>query len=243
MAKKREESYGPRPILIWILVVVLIAVLFFLINSSLFNISSITVVGAQRFSQQDIIGLSGLDYNQNIVQMDEEEVKKSIESDPYLIVKDIKRVFPTMVEIYVTERTPFAQIATVNGYYVIDENAVALCLNQAQDGTLVSIEGMSIAEPIFGSKIVSESDEKTQAAQETLELVKKYDTEQKIKNINVSFPDKVTIIYDGVKVILGKPSEKKFNQLQATVFACKDKLTEKSVINMETEGGYYIENK
>ena len=127
MAKKRkQENLGPHPILMWGLVIVLLVALFFLINSSLFNVSTITVEGNIKVSHEEIIKLSGIDANTNIFHIDEVQAKQNIEQNGYLVVENIKRIFPSEVKIKVRERIAVAQIGTVNGYYVIDKEGIAL---------------------------------------------------------------------------------------------------------------------
>ena len=243
MAKRRKENYGPSPILLWILVLVLIVVIFFLINSALFNVTSITVYGAQRFSAQAIITASGITYDTNIIYVDEESARQGIEQNPYLRVDDIKRTFPTGVEIYVTERTPIAQIATVNGYYVIDKEGVALGLNEIADDRLISILNMAIIEPQLGSTLVTENTEKLDAVAKVLTAAEKYELLQKIKSIDVSDPVKIVLEYEGditVKITDGDSADLKLSRLESAVAAAGDKLSAGAVLNMENEGGYYI---
>ena len=243
MARRRKENYGPSPILLWILVLVLIVVIFFLINSSLFNVSSITVYGAERFSAQEIIAASGITYDTNIIYVDEESARQGIEQNAYLRVDNIKRTFPTGVEIYITERTPAAQIATINGYYIIDEEGTALGLNQLADETLISILNMSIAEPQMGSTILAESAEKLEAVSKVLSAVKQYTLEGKIKYIDVADPEKIVLGYAGditVKITDGDSAKQKLSRLENAVAAAGDKLSAGSTLNMENEGGYYI---
>ena len=243
MAKRRKENYGPSPILLWILVLVLIVVIFFLINSSLFNVSSITVYGAERFSAQEIIAASGITYDTNIIYVDEESARQGIEQNAYLRVDDIKRTFPTGVEIYITERTPAAQIATVKGYYVMDEEGIALGLNPLADETLISILNMSITEPQMGSRITAESTEKMEAAAKVLVAVKKYALEGKIQYIDVADPEKIVLGYEGdiiVKIADGDSAEQKLSRLEKTMAAAGDKLVAGNTLNMENEGGYYM---
>lgn len=243
MAKKRKESYGPSPILWWIMIFVLLVVIIFLLNSSLFNVNRITVYGAQRFSAQEIITASGITYDTNILYVDEESARQGIEQNVYLRVDNIKRTFPTGVEIYVTERTPIAQIATINGYYIVDKEGVALSLNQLEDETLVRILNMSIAQPQMGSVITVESAEKLEAASKVLAAVEKYALREKIEYIDLANPEKIVLGYTGdilVQIAGGDSAGQKLSRLESAITAAGDKLSAGSTLNMENEGGYYI---
>lgn len=244
MAKKRkQENLGPHPILMWGIVLVLLVVLFFLINSSLFNVSQITVEGNSRFTQQEIIDASGIDYNTNILHVDEYAAKDNIEKNAYIVVEDIKRTFPSGVKIIVRERTPVAQIGTINGYYVIDKEGIALGLNPIKDESLTVVDNLAIAEPSYAQKIVGESQEKTDAMFYVLEAIELYNLQGKITGIDLKDPLKIMLTYEGsIKIRIGSgiTAKDRLKFVQATVEAVKDKLSDGSVINMESAGGYYI---
>lgn len=244
MAKKRkQENLGPHPILMWGIVLVLLVVLFFLINSSLFNVSQITVTGNERFSQQEIIDASGIDYQTNILHVDEYAAKENIEKNGYIVVEDIKRIFPTSVKIIVRERTAVAQIGTINGYYVIDKEGIALSLNLVADENLTAVYNLAIQEPSYAQKIVGESEEKTDAMFYVLEAIESYDLQGKITGIDLKDPQKIMLTYvGGIKIQIGGgvTAKDRLKYVEATVEAVKDKLSEGSTINMESSGGYYI---
>ncbi len=240
--KKQKEMSGPSPIVLWIFVILLVVLLFFLLNSSLFNVSIITVKGAERFSQQDIINVSGITYDTNIFRVDEQKAKENIEQTPYVEVTDIKRTFPAGVEIIVRERTPQAQIATVNGYYIIDEMCIALGLNQAKDESIITVTGLPIAEPVFGKKITSTDESKVNALSRVLEALKKYSLDKDTQSVDITDENSVSIVYCGVKVKLGDAvtSADKLRVLESTFNAVKGKITDGKCLNMETEGAYYV---
>ncbi len=243
MSKKRNENYGPSPILMWIFVLVLIIVMFFLVNSSLFNVSSITVVGNTSISSQEIINLSGIDYDTNILHVDEFAAKENIEKNYFVVVDDIKRTFPTGVEIKVHERVPVAQIGTVFGYYVIDAEGTTIGLNQVAVDGLTKIYNLSIVEPQGGQKISSDSEEKLSGVFRVLEAMDKYHLNDKITGIDMNDPQKIVLTYENdITVIIasGITADDRLRNLEATVEAVKDKLTDGQSIHMESSGGFYI---
>lgn len=244
MAKKRkQENLGPHPILMWGLVIVLLVALFFLINSSLFNVSTITVEGNIKVSHEEIITLSGIDANTNIFHIDEVQAKQNIEQNGYLVVENIKRIFPSEVKIKVRERIAVAQIGTVNGYYVIDKEGIALNLIPVKEEGLVTVNNLQIAEPYYAQKIVGESQEKTDNMFYVLEAIELYKLQGKVTGIDLNNPQRIMLTYQGnIKVQIGSglTAKDRLKYLEATVNGVKDKLKEGSVINMESAGGYYI---
>ena len=147
MANRKREKLGPGPILLWVFVIILIAILFFLINSSLFNVTKIVVKGNITESADEIISLSGINKETNILHVDEVAAKENIEKNNFfVVVEDINRTFPTGVEIIVTERTAMAQIGTVQSYYVIDEKGI-MVKAETMPADILTVTNMGIYEP------------------------------------------------------------------------------------------------
>lgn len=243
--KKKTENFAPGTVLIWIFALVCLVAVFLLANSSLFNVREITVIGCERFSAGEIIAASGISEDVNILHVDEEAAKAEIEKNPYLVVTDIRRTFPTDVEIHVRERVPAAQIHTANGWYVLDENCVALSLNNSGDEQLITLENISILLPTFGTVIAADSEKKIEAACQVLTAAREYGLTEKIRSADLSDPDKIVLRYgDDLTVKIGKASSAadKLGQLEPTLAGIKDKLKPGCVLNMVTYGSYYLTN-
>ncbi len=241
---KREDNYGPSPVLMWIFVIILLAVLFLLINSSLFNVTEISVEGNKRFTGQEIITASGITTDINIIHIDEVEVKQKIEQNAFIQVEDIVRVFPTKIVIKVSERTPAAQIAVANGdFYVIDAKGIALGLNRAQDSSLPTIYEMDIVQPEYGKNIISSPKEKIDNLLYILNAVEKYSLEGKITGINLKNPQEIALTYEGkytIQMFDGYGAEQKLKHIEVIVESVKDELEKGKVLYLNSEGGHYI---
>ncbi len=243
MAKKKRENYGPSPILMWIFVIVLVAVLFFLVNSSLFNVSEITVKGNALISSEEIISLSGINYDTNILHVDEVSAKENIETNYFVVVDNIRRTFPTGVEITVHERTPVAQIGTINGYYIIDAEGITIGCNPVEVENLTSITNLGILQPQGGEKIGSDSPEKLDGVFLVLEAIDKYKLNGEITGIDMKDPQRILLTYKGnikVQIASGLTADNRLKNIKAIVETVKDTLNEGQVINMESSNGYYI---
>ncbi len=243
MAKKKSTNYGKGCVLVALVLVILAVTVWFLVCSSVFNVSKITVKGNVNVSTEEIISLSGIDYETNIFLIDENVAKESIEENFFVIVDNIRRTFMTGVEITVHERIPAAQIGTINGYYIIDSNGITMGLNQVAVDGLVQITNLGIAQPQGGQVIQSDSQEKLDGMFLVLKAIEKYQLTDKIVGVDMNDPRKILLTYtDNIKIQIanGLTADDRLKNLEATVDAIKDKLTEGQIINMESSGGYYI---
>lgn len=247
MAKRKREKLGPGPILLWVFVIILIAILFFLINSSLFNVTKIVVKGNVNESAEEIISLSGISKETNILHVDEVAAKENIEKNNFfVVVEDINRTFPTGVEIIVTERTAMAQIGTVQNYYVIDEKGVMVEANPMPADGIITVTNMGIYEPQGGQQIQSDSPEKLEGLLQVLEAIKKYKLEGEIVGIDMQDPQKILLTYKGniqVQIASGLTAETKLKDIKATVEYAKAAIKDGQVIHMENGKPYYIGEK
>ena len=71
----------------------------FLMTSSLFNIRTINVTGNNSVSQQEVIRLSGLSYQQNIFRINTKKTMKNIFQNPYVEKIKIRRGLPNIINI------------------------------------------------------------------------------------------------------------------------------------------------
>lgn len=243
MAKKKRANYGKGCLVVVVVMFVLALTVWLLIGSSFFNVSEITVKGNVNVSTEEIISLSGIDYETNIFLIDEAVARESIEKNFFIIVDDIKRKFATEVEITVHERTPAAQIGTINGYYIIDSKGITMGLNQVAVDGLVQITNLGIAEPQGGQVIQSDSQEKLDGMFMVLEAIDRYQLNEKILGVDMNDPQRIVLTYEGnikIQIASGITADDRLKTLEATVNALKDKLSDGQILNLESAGGYYI---
>ncbi len=89
----------------------------------LFNITTIDVRNGTRYQESDIISVSGIAAGDNLVRLDTavsaERIRVSL---PYAESVKVKRVFPSTVEITVTEAVPVASVEYSHGYLLISSS-------------------------------------------------------------------------------------------------------------------------
>ena len=120
--------------------IVAFIVVFVLLNMTVFTISHITVqneVYSNYIDKTAIIASSGIEYNQNIFLLNENNARAKIEAAfPYLEVVTIERTFPSSVVIHVNMRTPVMSIAVagkMDTYAIIDTDLKILDVVDKED--------------------------------------------------------------------------------------------------------------
>ena len=126
----------------------------------LFETKTITLTGDTRYSQQHVAEASGLKTGDNLVLFDKISVKEGIyQACPYLDTVQIRRRYPSGIEIIVTECEPVAVIQdetktiTIGdtGCWLIDRNGKLLeNIPYSQHSELTRIYGVTLVKPEIG---------------------------------------------------------------------------------------------
>lgn len=197
------KSYGRLSIFLLLLVVLAVVLL---VNSSIFEISSITVFGNRRFEAQEIIDKSGIAAGDNILKLSEEEIKNRLEENPYIEVLDIVREFPDRITIYINEREPRVQFEFSGVFCNSDYDGVVLAATQTYDPALLLVRGMALSGYQLG-KPAAVQDE--QLFSDYLELIKQLKGYSLIdQTVSVDLSDKLDFtltMKNGLILKLGAP--------------------------------------
>lgn len=104
-AVKKNKYHGGNYVLYYIFAaIIVVLVLIVLANTVLFRCKEITVVGNARYSAEEIIADSGLSYKMNLLHVNRNEAaEKVISSFAYVDSAKVKCIFPSTIEISVTE--------------------------------------------------------------------------------------------------------------------------------------------
>lgn len=118
----------------------------------------ITVEGNERFSETEIINLSGLYTGRNLYLYDLGEAKRAIERDPYIECRAIRRVFPHELHIEIAERHELLAIASSGGIYTVtDAQGFVLDVGKRADITgLIPVYGFGSMGFTTGTSIISD---------------------------------------------------------------------------------------
>ncbi len=125
-----------------------------------FNITEIRVGGNATVQTDAIIAQSEIYTGANIFKISTSHAQEKISVMPYIKSVEVKKSFPSAVEINVTESHVSAYIAHGGGYVIIDEDGKVLEYTTAQPEGCMQIVGCQIQEFEPGHKIKVDLDEK-----------------------------------------------------------------------------------
>ncbi len=122
------------------------------------TVEEISVTGNSRFSEQEIINLSGLYTGKNILLYDLAGARDGIEKNPYIDCIGVRRKLLHTISIEVRERDEFAAIAASGGLYcIIDREGYVLDVSRRSvDPSMLTIRGLGSMGFTTGTSIISD---------------------------------------------------------------------------------------
>ena len=171
-----------------------------LLQSPIFTISNIYVLGNNSLSSEDVIKVSGIVTGMNIFKADLKTADSKIKAIP--LVKDEKttRKFPHTVVIEISERSPVALVLLEGHFVEVDAEGVYLRQGSAGATGLPVITGGQLLTSGPGKQVKGEEFEKA------LKVVGQLPVElrQNLSEINVSNDERVTLYtIDGTECKMG----------------------------------------
>jgi hypothetical protein len=137
LKKTKPAAYRPQPIvtgvqrdwkwklllknslLVGILALIVGALLWltgrWLLQSDVFRLSDIRITGEQVTTERQILDLAGLQQGGSLLHFDAKAAKARIETHPWVARAEIKTLWPSAVEISITENQPFALVNVESG--------------------------------------------------------------------------------------------------------------------------------
>ena len=169
--RRRRARRDGTPTVLVLLCLLLTVVSIILAATLFFKIETVTLTGNTRYSQQHVAEASGLKAGDNLVLFDKISVKAGIyEACPYLDTVQIRRRYPSGIEIIVTECEPVAVIqdekaeipdpeddtktVTIGetGCWLMDRNGKLLeRIPYSQPSELPRIYGLTLTDPKIGT--------------------------------------------------------------------------------------------
>jgi cell division protein FtsQ len=180
----------------------------FLMTSTLFNIKTINVTGNNRVSQQEIIRLSGLTYQQNVFRINTKETMKNIFQSPYVEKIKIRRGLPNIINIDIIEREPIVLVPYVGSYLYVDSEGIVVEINSSVEGmNLPKINGLKFNTFKLGEEIKVEDKLQLTSVIKLINEIKKAGIIQEIAEINAENILNLKLkTKSGIKINLGDDS-------------------------------------
>lgn len=119
-----------------VLLAVVIGVALVLLQRNVFVLRNVSVEGNTRYSQQQVLEMSGLRQGQSIFALDQKEIARSLQEGGLLILESVYINYPNTLILHVHERFPKAALSRNGLYILLDELNIVLEIAGSLDPTL-----------------------------------------------------------------------------------------------------------
>jgi len=141
--RNSRRTFGTLLFLLGALIAALVV-----LQSSIFRLETVYVVGNQNKSPQEITAASGLVKGLNMFAINENEIRASLKADHTIEFLGIKKQYPNTVYLYVTERVPISIFRKDGIQYTLDASGLVM----EESNSLTLPEGMPL---ITGFQVVN----------------------------------------------------------------------------------------
>ena len=177
----------------------------FTLFAPFFKSKTIVCTGNTKVPSETIIVASKIGIGNNIYRTSLNVAKKSVQSIPYISEARIKRGFPNIIKIDVTQSEVSAYMPVDGGYVYIDSAGKMLEQSANPPNARVPIIENSGIQNFVGGKIfLSDDAKKVEIIVATLQEIVHNSILDKVTIINASSPDKITFtINNRLEVLVG----------------------------------------
>lgn len=204
---KRKKFRGGNYVLYYVLGVIVIVVAFIILaNTVLFKCAGINVSGNEKYSAEEIIGVSGLTIGENLLHISTSEARENIVNAlAYVDEAEVKKSFPTKINITVTEAEK--QYCIAEGGITAAVSRKGKILEHCEVGGLPIVRGYDAESTEVGAWLKSGTEGKTNIPADIFKAADKTG----LKNITeVDMKDKFSVkvkVEDRVVLSLGAADE------------------------------------
>ena len=161
--KKRRRRRRRGAVIYTPIALLLIVIIAIFGVSVFFRVATIEVTGAEKYTVEQILSVSGIKTGDNLFIIDESKVARLIRSNlPYLSDVVIEKTMPDKIKIEVTESRPLAVVQYDGDWWVIDQSARVLEeTDNLGAGEKIKVNGLTIKALGIGELIVIGEDDQT----------------------------------------------------------------------------------
>ena len=155
LKEKRTKSRKKRinPFVKLLIAVLVLAGLFFFLNSPIFTVDKFTVKGNAYYLNEEILTMGNCKTGGNIFWgTDCSDIKARLEKDAYMSDVKVRRVLPDTISIELSERKQIGAIVYGEKYVVIDANGTVLRKTEV-DPKVTVLSGLTISKLEVGEVI------------------------------------------------------------------------------------------
>lgn len=227
----------------WITMGAVLLLVLLLLNSSIFSLKHVEVVGNERVTEEEILEDLDLKMGDNLFRYMITHWNTEPRVDPRLSEVDVYISWPDTVKIEVDESMTIGYVYFQGTYLCIDRKGYVATSTYTLDEDLPVIKGIEVGSFSLGESLDTQDTERYEAVVSICSMLRKHELSTVVKEVNVRSLDDIILYTDRMDMHCGDMSdmEKKINVI-ASILANPD--TPAGVLHIENlNQQVYIEPK
>jgi cell division septal protein FtsQ len=185
---------------------VIVSALLILLQTVIFRLKTVYVVGNDTLSAEYIVSLTGLHLGDNIFAVTEDTLRDKLEADHWIILNHFYKRYPNEIYLFVDEREIVATMQWLGIEYTLDINGMVLDEYSGMDyaGEVPTVYGFGISNAVVGELLSVRSDSQLVAYSAIVSELNIQQYASHVFSINVSDVDSLSLLtMEGITVQLG----------------------------------------
>ena len=234
--KRRRKAGQALGVMIFVILTLSALTLLYLV----FKVETVTVSGNETMTTDEVLRLADIEPGTNIWLIDARGAINTLEKDSRIKKAEIKRVYPSLVRIVITERTPRAAIIGAGSVAVVDGECYVMDICSTDDAKgLMQVFGISSAGFQVGQRLGEKTDFNSRTLASVISAIDRHGLTDEIVSVDISNALS-TYMYtaSGYSVLLGQPDEldDKLEKLIIVLFELEKLGYEGGEINLSAKG-------
>lgn len=240
--KRFKRGKGKAAVIVLVLIFILGGLTF--IGYKVLRVAKIEVIGVETISCDYVAELSKINIGEHIFNIKENEVKESIESDPYLELLSLNIKYPDQVLLTVKERKKAAAVKILDIYVYIDTQGYVLEMGKADDdNSYIVVNGIDVATYEISKKIKFSDELRFSAVTEILSGIYDSSLNSVISDMDFSNINDI-VLYEvgGIKIKFGQSDniEKKMEWIKSILANLSEQGITSGILDVSTaKTAYY----
>ena len=177
-------------------------VLLVILSMPSWYVKSIIVNNNSYYTQEEIIATSGLQ-DRNLLDISFNKAKKQLMALAYIQDVQIKYQFPGNIIIHLKENAPLMYVPFSGSYLCLNEQGQVIEQTNQQKIAIPIVKGLKFAEFKVGEMLAIENDDTFLAAKDMIHILRAYEYQDKIKEMDVYNLEEIHLYVDNLDVIMG----------------------------------------
>lgn len=193
---KKPLGKAARRFLLVFTLLCMVAVTAFLCVFLLFKVRTIEITGDMVYEESAILEVCGYQVGDNLALLTTEEQEQALEQQlPYIQEVQIRRHFPSTLEIHVTGASEAACVSSGSQWFSISYQGKILEEKAAPDDGVMEITGLVLTDPAPGSRLQAQDDDHQNAMATILSVLDEWDAAGSFTRLDVTDLYNITMTY------------------------------------------------